>query len=62
MTSSLALRGRSAWRAFRAARGGTTAIEYAIIAAGIAVVIVVVVNQIGSEVAIMFTGVLAGLT
>ena len=39
---------------------GATAIEYAILAAGIALVIVTAVHQIGTEVSSMFTQVSAG--
>ena len=42
---------------FRSAREGTTAIEYAIIAAGIAAVIITAVNALGGSVNAMWTAV-----
>lgn len=62
MKLSWARCGKSVWRLLRDERSGSTAIEYAIIAAGIAVVIVSAVSQIGTEVVAMFTRVLPGLT
>jgi pilus assembly protein Flp/PilA len=46
---------------FLRASSGTTAIEYAIIAAGVAVAIVAVVNGTGASVSGMFNTVLAAL-
>ncbi|HXX26108.1 MAG TPA: Flp family type IVb pilin [Pseudolabrys sp.] len=44
-------------RRFRSARQGATAIEYAIIAAGIASAIIVAVNALGGSVNAMWTAV-----
>ena len=51
---------RNQFQRFCASESGTTAIEYAIIAAGIAVVIVGAVSSIGSSVKGTFTTVTSG--
>lgn len=47
----------SFWPRFASEKAGATAIEYALIAAGISVVIVASVNGVGSEVVTLFTAV-----
>ena len=41
---------------------GATAIEYGLIAAGIAVAIIVAVNQLGTDLGLLFTGISGKLT
>jgi pilus assembly protein Flp/PilA len=47
-------------RRWAASDSGTTAIEYALIAGAISIVILVAVTNIGSSVTAMFEGLLAG--
>lgn len=49
-------------RAVMAEDGGATAIEYGLIAAGIAVAIIIAVNQLGTDLAALFTGVSGQIT
>jgi pilus assembly protein Flp/PilA len=51
----------AALRRFAIARDGTTAIEYAVIAVGIAVAIIAVVNGLGSSVKSLWTGIASAL-
>jgi pilus assembly protein Flp/PilA len=48
-------------RRFLAAQGGTTAIEYAVIASGIAGVLIVTVFTLGDSVKVMWTAVATAL-
>lgn len=53
-------RTETAWRGFSRAiadRRGTTAIEYALIAGGISIAILLAVSGVGSQVVILFTAV-----
>lgn len=45
------------WAIFANDCSGATAIEYALIAAGISIAIVATVNNVGSQVAVLFTSV-----
>ena len=49
------------WARFAADEGGTTAIEYAMIAAGVSVAVVGAVNSLGSHLKTTFYDKLAGL-
>ena len=51
----------SIWKAFLRDEGGATAIEYGLIAAGIAVAIIVVVQSLGSNLNTEFGNVSANL-
>ncbi len=48
---------RTSIRRFLRAQSGATAIEYGLIAAGIAVAIIAVVNTLGSQLATVFTNI-----
>ncbi len=53
---------KSLFARFAKDESGATAIEYALIAAGIAVVIITAVNLIGTNLSAMFTGIAGKLT
>ena len=53
---------KSLFARFAKDESGATAIEYALIAAGIAVVIITAVNLVGSNLTAVFTGIAGKLT
>ncbi|MGZ5917859.1 MAG: Flp family type IVb pilin [Methyloceanibacter sp.] len=53
---------KSLFARFAKDESGATAIEYALIAAGIAVVIITAVNLVGTNLSAMFTGIAGKLT